>query len=690
MLRVSEPPPATSGRPAAPDVRRRSWLPALVLAGLVVVSAGLRFWGALAVPSPWFTPDEEVYAELGRSLWSEGRFEILGVGTQFYGLVYPALAGLPLNLGDVELGYGLLKAIQALVLSLVAVPVYLWGGSLMAPRWALVAAALSLALPGLAFAGFVMTEVAFYPVLCLAAWAVARALARPSVDRQLIAVAAILLAALTRIQAIVLVPAFFLALALQVTFARTWLRGARPFWPAATGLLVLSAGWIAATSLGGSRALGVYAVTGETSYGLREAVRFGLYHAGDLVLLTAVLPVVALALLAVPAFRGREPSRDVQAYVATTLALSLGFVASVGLFASRFLGRLAERNLIALAPLLFLAFALWLDRGAPRPRLSTALAAASAVALLAVVPWGDFVTRAAQPDAFSVIPLYWMRLWYPDLDVTVVVLVAAVELLALLALVPKRARWLLPATVIAVLAGAAIAVTTEVADEARGFREVMIGPDLRWVDRSAGGPVSYVFAGEQPWSAGGPVWVHLFWNRRIDRVYQLFGARIAGPAPPAEVRPTADGRLLDKSGRAATGPYALASTRLAFVGERLAVSPAQLALWRVEPPLRLSTRHTGIDPAGGVGPNATVIAYDCRTGELRLTLRSQAEQTVRLTLDGRVVQTVELPFGEPWTGAIQVPQRPASAPARVCRFGLRGASRPLTVEQVEFVRAAQR
>ncbi|TML63175.1 MAG: hypothetical protein E6G22_06815, partial [Actinobacteria bacterium] len=104
------------------------------------------------MPSPWFTPDEMVYGELGRSLYATGHLDILGHATPFFSLVYPALVGPFLNLGDVELGYTLLKGAQALVMSLTAVPVFLWARSLVRPRFALVAALLMLAVPGLAFA----------------------------------------------------------------------------------------------------------------------------------------------------------------------------------------------------------------------------------------------------------------------------------------------------------------------------------------------------------------------------------------------------------------------------------------------------------------------------------------------------------------------------------------------------------
>src|SRR5919206_5138811 len=112
------------------------------LAALVLGSAALRFWAGTRVPTPWITPDEETYALLGRSLWSSGSFEILGQKTHFYSLITPALAGLPLRLHDLGAGYTLLKGVQALVMSLAAIPVYLWTRSLASRGAALLAAAL--------------------------------------------------------------------------------------------------------------------------------------------------------------------------------------------------------------------------------------------------------------------------------------------------------------------------------------------------------------------------------------------------------------------------------------------------------------------------------------------------------------------------------------------------------------------
>jgi hypothetical protein len=571
-------------RPDAARLRApATWAP-LAVAALVAVSAAVRWLGARGVPSPWYTPDEQTYGLLGRSLWHTGHLDLLGHSAPFYTLVYAALAGAPLSVGRATTGYAALKVVQAIAMSLAAVPVYLWARSLVRRGWAVVAAALTLTLPALAFTGFVMTEVAFYPILPLAAWAVARALARPTVASQSLAVAAVVVAALTRIQAIVLAPAVVFAIVLFLLFERSAL-GIRRYAVLLGGLAVAVAVWLVLQS---GHPLGAYEVTGRTSYGIADAVRFSLYHAADLVLMTAVIPVAASALIAVPSLVGRERSADVRAYVAVTLALSAGIVAQVGLFTSRLLGRLAERNLIGLAPLVFVGFAVWLDRRCPRPRIATAVVASLCLALLAYLPVGRFASQAAEPDAYSMIPLYQLSVHHPGENLRLDVVIGAAGLLVLLALWPRDARWLLPLPVAALLCAASVSATSVVATQARLFRLSMIGTDRTWVDDSVHAPVTYLYNGEASWSAGAPPWVNVFWNTRITRVLNLGGARIAGSLPYENVHPDANGTLVDDNGAPVRADYVVAGAARKLAGTPVAASTAGLVLWRTDGSVRLA------------------------------------------------------------------------------------------------------
>lgn len=555
------------------------------MVGLVAASAFLRWLGARGVAGPWYTPDEQTYALLARSLYETGRLDVLGADVPFYTLVYPALIGLPLTLFETEQAFELTKALQAIVMSLTAIPVFLWGRRLMAPGWAFAAAALTLAVPGLAFSGFLMTEVVFYPVLCLTAWAMANALARPTRGAQLLAVLMVAVALLTRIQAVVVVPAFVLAIALQLWFERSGLRTVGRFAPALAGLAAVVLAWVA---LQRGEVFGAYAVTGEISYDYAEAARFTLYHVGALLLATAVIPVVAWWLVAARAFARSEQSRDVAAFVAVSVALTAGIVAQVGLFTSRLLGRLAERNLLALLPLVFIGFALWLDRGAARPRIQTALAAFAALGVMTLLPLDRLVTPAAIPDAYSVFPLVQVREHYPTESLRLVVLTATACLLALLVLWPRPARGLLPAALAALLAGASIWVSGFLATSSRIFNLGMAGAEPAWIDEHADSDVAFLYAGEQAWSGGAPIWANVFWNRAIDHVYRIGDTFIAGPIPSREVAPQGDA-FVDASAARVRPHYVVASRRFAFIGDRVAESPSSdLALWRVDPPLRLA------------------------------------------------------------------------------------------------------
>ena len=183
-----------------------------LLVVLVGVSAAFRAAFAEAIPTPWIAPDELIYAELGRAFWRTGHLTLFGEPTRFVSFVSPVLAGLPLSLHDREMGYRLLQTLQAVVMSLAAVPTYLWARSFASRGWALVAAALALVPPSLAYSGLVMTEVAFYPAFVLATWAVWRALEEPRPRRQAWALAAIVLLCAVRLQGFVVGLAYLTAI----------------------------------------------------------------------------------------------------------------------------------------------------------------------------------------------------------------------------------------------------------------------------------------------------------------------------------------------------------------------------------------------------------------------------------------------------------------------------------------------
>ena len=114
------------------------------------------------------------------------------------------LAGVPLELGGLGTGYDVLRVLQSVVLCSTAVIVFLWARSLVRPWWALAAAALTLVLPGLTYAGTLTPDVLLVPLATLAAWLAVRALEQPTRLNQALLAGAILACLLTLSEASVL------------------------------------------------------------------------------------------------------------------------------------------------------------------------------------------------------------------------------------------------------------------------------------------------------------------------------------------------------------------------------------------------------------------------------------------------------------------------------------------------------
>ena len=361
-------------------------------------------------------PDEFLYAELGRSAYASHSLDVLGRDVPFYSFVHPLLIGGPLSIGDPERGYSLAKSLQVVVMMSAAVPAYAWARRLVPPVWALLAGALTLVPPALAYAGLLVTEASFYPAFVLAAWATARAITRPTPTGQALAVAAILLAAGVRVQALVLLPAFVTAVVLAALLERRP-RVALRLAPACAALLVAFGAWFAfqvARAGTASSVLGGYASTADLAYSPIEVARYVLYHVGDVLLFTAVLPVCALASLTYVAVRRPERDPDLHAYLAVALSFLTWMILEVGSFASRYVHHLAERNLFHVAPLLFVGFVAWLQRGAPRAARGSFVIALVAFVLVVALPVEEFTSLRALHNEFTLVPLYELTVTVPE------------------------------------------------------------------------------------------------------------------------------------------------------------------------------------------------------------------------------------------------------------------------------------
>ncbi len=626
------------------------------------------------MPVPWIAPDEMTYGLVGENLYRSGSLDILGGPTPYFSALVPAFVGLPLSLGNLVLGYDLLKVLQALAMSLTAVPVFFWGRSLCGARWALVAAALTLALPGLVYSGLVMTEVLFYPLLVLAGWAAARAIERPTLGRQGLLALAVVAASLARLQALVLVPAVLCAYGLDATFARSTATIRRSLPLLGLGAVTLAA--LAALRLTGAEVLGGYGVVVHGGYSAGSAARYVVYHAASLTILTGVFPVCALLLLLARAAGRSEPSPAVRAFLVVAASFSAWLVVEVGVFASQYVGRLAERDLIGLAPLLFLALAVWIDRGAPRGYWAMTLVGIAVAAPLAVLPLDRLVTAYAPPDAPTLTALWDLRQASSVRALELVFFGVACAAILLFALVPPRRAAVLPGVLLVALAGASVAAAREAAQQARDRQALYLGPDRRWIDHAADAPTALLYARGSGWVGA---WETVFWNRRITSVLGVGGARVFGPLPttPARIRP--DGRIVTRDGTTprpayvvaplgeveSVPAYRLAGTLVAFV-RRPGSTVGGSALWRVDPPLRLEYRASGLQPNGDVysGGDARLVAFAChRGGIFRITLLIKEPQAVTILRNGAVYRRVRVENpapNQPWRATIPTVPRAGS------------------------------
>jgi len=666
--------------------RRRT---VLALTALVVVSAAVRYVASAGFRVPWITPDEEIYTLLGRSFWQDGSFSILGQPAPYYSFLYPLLAGLPLALTGTAHGLEALQVVQAVVMSSAAVPVYLWGRTLMRPRWAFAAAVLTVCVPALAYSGLAMSETLFYPLTAWALWALARALERPTAARQAVFALAAAGALATRLQAIVLVPAFIAAVALLALFGRRT-AALRPFLPAIAVLAVGSVVWAGLRVVGGGSwraVLGAYATVGAGNYELTRWLSFLEWHLGDLFLLTLGAPLLALLALLEPAFRGREHDDRARAFVAVTLAYAALLTFEVALFASRFVGHLAERQLVTAAPPLFLALGLWLERGAPRPQPWISIAAAALAVPVVLLPVRVLSNDLTAHNAFMTIPLAKLQEQTTSSILETAYALLAALIVAAFVLVPARAAPALLGVAAAGLIAASGFATAEVTRLSKNEREsVFSGADPGWVDASAGGaPVTVFITGER---TANDVWQHLFWNEQIRRVLHQPGLPVPGPLPQSPA--VANGRgVLHSNGLTIDGPLVLAGQSVTMSGERLAGIPPSLDqpgvnLWRVEPPpARLSMWTIGVQPNGDIVGPATVRVFACGPGQLELTLLGKQGAPLRISRDGDLVLRRTVAPGA--VAHLVVPAPPDAHGDRSCIYelasdGLLGSTR------IDFVR----
>jgi len=618
------------------------------LAFVVVLSAAFRLQLSRDSPAPWIFVDELIYSELAKSLAAGGDLLVRDAPTAGYGIVYPLLISPAWALFEsVPDAYAAAKAINAVLISLAAVPAYALARRVVGQGFALAAAVLAVALPSLVYSGTIMTENAFYPLFLVVVLSLVLVLERPTLVRQTVLVALLGVAYLTRPQAAALVAAALTAPLVQGLLGarvRRALAAQRALYGFAAAGLVLVAAVQAGRGRSLSSLLGAYEVAGESGYRPAAIARFLLYHAAELDLYLGVAPAAAAALLVVCA-HGRDVRLD--AFLAAVLSMSFWLLLLVAAFASRFADRVQERNVFYLVPLVLIALLAWIERGAPRPARATAVAVAAAAALPGALPFSRLIDFPAISDTLMLLPLWRLEDYGLGVAELSAVVVPGSVAAALLLFLPRRLLPVLPLLVLVYFLVALVPIEQRVTRASQGsFASGVGGKQPDWIDRAVppGAEVAVLWTGEG--DAYG-VWHNEFFSRSVGPIYFVDEPLLGGLLQTRLVADTQAGLLRRLDGRPVEPRYLLVDDSFTPAGRVLARDEIhELALYELEGPLRSSEQVTGLYPGDTwSGAEVTYTRRDCRGGVLRAYLRGDPSlfadaQTVVARVEGRVAGRV--------------------------------------------------
>lgn len=595
-----------------------AWLRArYVLPCLVAGVAALHALLALRSPVPWIIPDELRYAELAKSLGSGDLPHIRDRVTFGFGLAYPALlAPVWALIDDVSRAYAVAKVINALALALTAVPAYFLARRFLPEAHALLVAFLAVSIPSLLYAGTIMTEVALYPTFVLALLAIAIALERPTRSMQSSALLAIALASSVKILATTLIIGYVGAVLLfhwlDTRGAAQWrqrLAAYRLTW-LTTGSLVLVGATVAPiVGRGPTVILGDY--EGIVDRTVVTAIpRWIFLHVAAFDHFVAVIPFAATVVVVREGLR-RNAGNAHRLIATLILAVSTPLFFAVALYSSNpspgefgyASGAGAnERATFVLAPLMFIAFVLWLQTrpGSPRVLIGAAVVAAF---LPATIPLDEFEENV-NFQAFALVPWVGVHDVVPwPLGVLVLTVTLASSFLVTAFRGVRRALVVLP--VVVVFLGLTFIGQSSMELVSMRTQAVGVGQSLTWVDDAVGrrGPVSVLWYEEsgQPYvpvaSRHRALWLAEFFNRSVGEVLEM-GSPLQYGLPATRTTLDGDRVVLEDGTSAPLDTLVLTPCHVRVEGEVIATDSTGLTVVRVATLPKVTVGRPGVCPEG--------------------------------------------------------------------------------------------
>jgi hypothetical protein len=637
------------------------------LTAIVVASAALRALLARQLVAPFIMVDELIWSELARGIADAGEPLLRDQPNPGYSVVYPLLISPAYLLFEsLPTAYAAVKTMNAVLMSLAAVPAFFVARRVVDRSYALLAAVLAVAVPSLVYTGTVMTENAFYPLFLVVILVLLIALERPTPLWVVLLLALAGLAYATRVQAVALGPAILLAPLLLAVFERRGLGDTVSRFRWLYGIVLGAAVVALAVQAAGGGLLGAYEPVGEARYDAGKALRYLWWHLAELSLYVLVIPLAATIVLVA---RARSLDARLQAFLATTVSVTVCLLPVVAVFASRFSDRIEERNMFYVAPLFCIALLAWIERGAPRPRVLAAVAAAVSALLVVAVPFDRFLTTSAITDTLMLLPLWSLQDRIGEDWITVAALGVAVALAAAFLLVPRRYALTLPLLVL----GLWILAIRPIWWGTHGFERFSRGvlfqgirkADRDWVDQALapGTEAAFLWTGRTDVDRL-TVNMNEFFNRRVGPVYYVTNPTPGGlPETRVRIDPRT-GRVTLPDGSPVRDRFLIADSSFTPDGQLIGQDKGWgVRLWRVAAPLVAVDRVDGLYPTDSwSGEQVTYLRRRCKPGRLSVDLSSDpslffSPQTITARSDGSIVGHVRLqPDGR---ATLSVPVSPA-------------------------------
>jgi hypothetical protein len=572
---------------------------------IMVGSTALRVVSGVQTAAPWIFPDELIYSELGKSFAATGHFAVRGEPFSIlsFGPLYPIVLSPIYRLAaGAPQAYELVKAFNAVLISTAAVPAYFIARRLVGRQSGVIVAGLSVALPSVIYSTKVMTESLAYPLFLWALLAMFRVVERPTPSRQLMVCVVIGLAAVTRVQMIVLLPVLvasdFWIAALEARasgrrVARALRNSLRALWLVIWVPIACIAGLVALQGPGASHAsvLGTHSPSGNAIDPGRVGVSM-LYHLADLNLYVGIVPFAAAIVLFLVRRTG-EDRRHVRRFAVITSLTTAGLLFVTGVYLTTLpasqpgahLARVYDRYVFYVVPLILAAFFGWIERGVPRPRRIALPAAAVATLLPLTLPYADLLHGrewGVSSSNVALVPWALLRLATHTSVIPFVLMYALAFAFAFLRVHPSRVRTLV---LVLVLNLAVMGMVVQIGNTALASKAAKYGraPTPDWIDLAVGpgGRVVAIWSGRaQPdWRGWYAIWENQMLNRSIGAVYHL-GTAMPYDAPGTRLR--AHDGFLTLRGKPLRADYVLTDRWLPLNGRRIAVDPrTRMVLYRV-------------------------------------------------------------------------------------------------------------